>query len=382
MTLRMGRIAAVLLMGLFFVMAATAQESPGEGAPEDGADPAAGGTAAIEGPPGAWDFSIFPGFFVTPETGFGGGGGLIINRLQSENSPEMRQSAIAFATFYTEKRQSIVSMAPDLYFNGDNWNLSAEVSYMNFPNTLFGIGNDTPEDSEEDYTLESSSLGVRVLRRTLRSLYLGASYAVERGHILKKESGRLLDNENLPGFNGGLRSGAGLIVSWDSRNNTFYPTKGSWYLFGGEVYGGGLGSDFTYETIQVNLRRYITLRPAHILAGQVLITTAHGEVPFYRLPHLGEHLRGYYAGRYQDNAMAVAQVEYRFPVVSRFSGAVFAGAGDVSDGLEAYRLRDLKYAAGLGARYAMNEAEKINLRLDFGYGRHGGEMYIAFLEAF
>jgi hypothetical protein len=60
----------------------------------------------------------------------------------------------------------------------------------------------------------------------------------------------------------------------------------------------------------------------------------------------------------------------------------FAGVGDVFKKQSDLKFENLKYSVGAGLRFVINPAERLNLRLDYGYGKEGGYFYILVAEAF
>jgi hypothetical protein len=109
-----------------------------------------------------------------------------------------------------------------------------------------------------------------------------------------------------------------------------------------------------------------------------------GNPPYSSLSLMGGEslMRGYYLGRYRDNHMLALQVEYHSPQWKRAGVVVFTGLADVAARFNDFRLRDLKYSVGFGLRYMINPEEKINLRLDFGFGKESFGVYMKILEAF
>ncbi len=101
---------------------------------------------------------------------------------------------------------------------------------------------------------------------------------------------------------------------------------------------------------------------------QVYGDFAWGNVPFQYLPAMGGNdvLRGYYKGRYRDNNLLVAQLEYRFPIYKWLKGSMFGSAGDVSDEIDEMRIKEVKISYGLGLRARVNPAN-VHLRFDIGF---------------
>ena len=93
-------------------------------------------------------------------------------------------------------------------------------------------------------------------------------------------------------------------------------------------------------------------------------------------------MRGYYEGRYRDKNMIVFQMEHRMPVWWRFGMVGFLGFGDVSDTIRNFALKEFKHSIGFGIRYLLNPEEKLNIRLDYAFGKDTSGFYITWFEAF
>lgn len=151
-------------------------------------------------------------------------------------------------------------------------------------------------------------------------------------------------------------------------------------------YNEALGSDYTFTRFFLDLRAYFEPIRTHALAVQGFTNLMSGNVPFHMLSVLGQVgeqnlMRGYYMGRFRDNNISVLQTEYRMSVWWRFGLAVFAAAGEVSHTVNGFNLNQLKYTYGAGIRYQIDTKEKINLRLDFGFGKNASGFYLTIGEA-
>jgi hypothetical protein len=60
----------------------------------------------------------------------------------------------------------------------------------------------------------------------------------------------------------------------------------------------------------------------------------------------------------------------------------FFGVGDVTPELSALRLTELKYSIGAGVRFVLDAKEKLNVRMDIGFGKDTAGLYFAIEEAF
>jgi outer membrane protein assembly factor BamA len=330
------------------------------------------------------DWVGFPIIFYTPDTKWAVGASGSYYYRPSNSDTATRPSNIGATLIYTQRKQIIAAFGFDLYSRNNADNPSGGIFYLKFPDTFYGIGNSASADSAEDYTHRLISLGLSFRKQVQPNLYLGIQYELDDDKLIKVEEDGLLAKGTILGSKGGTASGAGISVNWDSRNNLFFPTTGGLYGFSATFFAGALGSDFDFTRYNLSLRKYIPVFSSHVLAFQAEMSFRTGDPPFLLLAHLGGEgiLRGYAANRYLGKNLLAGQVEYRMPLWRRFGVAGFAGYGDVADKLSRFEISNFKYSFGWGIRYLFNRDEKINLRLDFGYGKNSSEFYVSLTEAF
>ena len=329
-------------------------------------------------------FVILPVFFYSPETKLAGGAGWIYSFRRGGGVPSARPSTIQSLLIYTQKNQIISVVDTETYWSEEAYRLDAETGYTKFPDLFHGIGPETGDFMEEDYTDETFLLGINLRRRISRALRLGVLYDFLHISMTETEDGGLLESGVIPGSRGGDVSGVGVLADWDTRDNIFNPSKGSYHLFSATFFGSGLGGDFTFDRYYLDLRKYVSLGGSSVLAMQGVGHFTSGDVPFQMLPMVGGDslLRGYYEGRYRDAHAAVVQAEYRRRLTDRWGLTAFAGAGTVASDPDAFRLDTTKPSGGLGVRYMFSRSEGINVRLDVAFGKDSSGFYINAGEAF
>ena len=335
------------------------------------------------GKPSMKSFNIvgFPVILYQPETSLMFGGGSAVTIRKKNERANARPDNINVFAIYTLKNQIALNINPDFYLNEENWELRVLMSYQKYPDTFFGIGNSNSEDDAEDFTTEDIMIQPWLIHRVYKNLRIGMLYDFKKTNVLEIEENGLLSEQKLRGINGSLLSGFGPVLDWDTRNNIFYPSKGSWFQFYCAFYRNWLGSDFEYESYTLDFRHYFCLPNSHILAVQLFGASLNGEITFNEFARLA-NLRGINGSRFRDRKMVFAQIEYRYPIYKRFSGVVFSAIGDVMNNVKDYDIRDLKYSVGLGLRFALNPDERINLRFDVGISRYGINPYFQLSEAF
>jgi outer membrane translocation and assembly module TamA len=164
----------------------------------------------------------------------------------------------------------------------------------------------------------------------------------------------------------------------------FSAYTGSYHLVNLKFFGPSLGSDFAYTRLSVDLRQFFEVAPRNILGVQATGLFIDGTPAFHKNAELGgtSMMRGYIQGRYNDNNLLAAQVEYRFPIWSLLSGAVFGAAGEVARSLNGFDLPNVKLAYGGGVRFTFQKEERLLLRIDYGVAKGSAGLYLSAGEAF
>ena len=296
-----------------------------------------------------------------------------------------RTSNLQGLVLYTLRHQFVAAISGSIYFPGEKWILSEQLSYSYFPDKFWGLGKTTPYTNEEPYSFKQFYFYLHPQRLLSRNLFLGFRYEYQRVWDIQYDSGGLFDKEDVVGRYPYHVSGLGISFSYDSRNNAFSPDRGSMMQFYYSHFDPLFGSNYRYSNFVLDLRKFLKLYKQQVLAMQAYGFFNGGEVPLRSLASLGgsNMMRGYYNGRYRDKNMFVIQSEYRFPLFWRLGAVVFGDCGNVGSSLSDLGFDYLKYSFGGGLRVALNKAEKLNLRLDYGVShRSSNGFYLQLGEAF
>lgn len=322
-----------------------------------------------------------PVVFYTPETSAGLGGGLTLTFPRGEPHEHLRPNSLQTFGLYSLKNQYMFFLSPEVHSHDDAWRFRPIFMFSYYPDTFYGIGRDVSKDDEEDFTTETVVIRPQLLRRVHSHWNAGLFLKWKRTDVVEIEDDGQLVQRDLPGVDGSRFVGLGPILEWDSRDQLFYPTRGSWHQLTAEFYRDGMGSDHDYERYTLDLRHYRSFRENHVVAGQLTATTLSGEIAFNEFARI-DIMRGILASRYRDRHAVSAQVEYRFPLYKRLSGVTFVSAGDVMNRWSDLDPGELKFAGGAGLRFQLNPRDRINMRLDIGIGSDGVFPYFRMLEAF
>ena len=298
----------------------------------------------------------------------------------------MLPSKVTFGAWYSTNKQYKITLNPIFYFMRNDLYFSMPTHFGHFVDKFWGIGNNTPETGNEQYTMDviSLSLGVQLPPLWFAADRTGIIVDYDKTDIVDKQNNEILKEDAVLGSNGGEIIGLGTDLVWDTRDNLFFPNTGGYQYFKITVYPSAW-SDFSYYSFELDVRHYNAFSPDHVLAGNFYFAGVSGNTPFYKLPALGGQyrMRGYFEGRYRDNLYSMLQLEYRQYFWWKFGFVAFAGVGDVAEDLQKFTLKDLKYSFGLGIRFLFNKEQKVNLRMDIGIGQDGNSgLYFGIEEAF
>jgi outer membrane protein assembly factor BamA len=326
----------------------------------------------------------------TPETHFGIGALGVM--LWKSHHPEIktRTSNAELLFLYTSRHQIIFIPRYTIFTRGEKFMLEGfGEELIDFRDNYYGVGDKTPSSNREIISYDVLGWENRVGHRIIKNkhLFAGLETRIIRYFNIKTEPGSLLKSEMTSGYQGSTSIGFGPSMTWDERDNVVNPSKGFYWDMRYSFYSKDIGSTNEYHRVIIDFRKYFLLNSAkhRILAFQVFNNFVKGDAPFKELAELGgpRVLRGYYRGRFRDNYLSAFQAEYRMPLYKRLGMVAFAGVAKVYNP-ESVNLEGLHTSWGAGLRYTINKKERLNLRLDWGYGDRDrpGYFYLGFAESF
>jgi len=330
-------------------------------------------------------FNGYPYAFYSPETEFAvGAGGIYV--FHTAKDGVTNPSKIGFGGYYSTLKNYKISINPAFYYFENKLFLKAPVSYGFFVDKYWGQGDDTSETGNESYSRQdfSASLYIQSPPKVFAADRSGLVIDYNSTEIVDRKDNQYLNDSTLIGVNGGAILGFGLDLTWDSRDNIFFPNSGGYQYFK-FLYYAPIIDDYKFLDIELDVKQYWAIKPDQVIAANFYLKSVSGDVPFYKVSALGgsQRMRGYFYGRYRDNAYAMFQAEYRQYFWKKFGFVVFGGVGNVAERLVDYDFNTLKYSYGGGLRYLFNKEQKINLRMDIGIGQDGNTgIYFGIEEAF
>jgi len=336
----------------------------------------------------AWSVVPLPVFGYSPDSGLllGARGVFAWPPAGASNDPALGDNTANVGVTYGTAGIFSVPLSVSLILRDGYVRPSASVSGKRAQGGFFGVGPDSKTEDIERFTdLEFRGEG-QVLFRVAPKLSSGPRIVWLYKDIQEREADGLLASGRISGGATTHHVGIGGEVEWNTRDNANAPSSGGLGRVEVEWYPGAFEfaeSHDGFALASAEYSRYQGIWLNHVIAGQLKVDAGFGDVAFFELPGRGgsSDLRGYSFDRFRDMWSFLLQGEYRFPIWWRFSGVVFAGAGQVAPTPGELRVSQLPFAAGAGVRVAVTRSGQ-KVRADVAYGREGVKFYVSFGEAF
>jgi hypothetical protein len=169
-------------------------------------------------------------------------------------------------------------------------------------------------------------------------------------------------------------SGLGLFFEHDSRDNFFTASRG-WKAYAESMfYTPDFGGDREYQTYRAYGFGYLPVGGRLVLGGRADARAARGDVPFYQLPFID--MRGIPISRYQDENVAVVEVELRWNLNARWALLAFAGNGRTWGTSKNFEEGESASAWGAGFRRLVARRLGIYMGIDVAQGPEETAFYI------
>lgn len=332
-------------------------------------------------------FKVLPILTYSPETSLGIGGGFVFNWDYKNASTETNSSLAQSFFYYTLNHQIDWTSLFELFTNENKFFFSGKIGYIKFPQYYYGVGNDLIEEEKEKFTFSQFYLDLRNRVKVTKGFYVGIDYYFNTNYnVAWKEDSRFSNDPFYIGTNGYVLSGVGPEIAFDTRDYPFNPDKGSFFSASMLIFSDVLGSEYNYNSYQLDFRQYIpvNIKKHWVIAVNIYGLFAKGDVPFNRLPALGNSqiMRGYYSGRFRDHNYIAMQLEWRMPLWKFIGLRTWVGTGQVAAQINQFHMSGFKPNVGVGIRLEFDKKSRSSVRLDQGFGENQDGFYLKINEAF
>lgn len=303
-----------------------------------------------------------------PTIGTGLAAALLYLWPQKEDAPASPTSMSGVGALYTSSSSWAAALFHEGYYAGDRFRLSGALGYGDFNLDFFGIGADSIfQNNPVEYEAAGIFFDPQArfqLPFISKDLFLGVKFFYLDLDVTFKLSGidPRLPDPNLPGKTVGL----GPILTYDSRDNENWPSKGNWLDVTVLDFDDKLGSDFDYQDYTLKWEQNFTLTDSTVLQYRFDGQYVDGNAPFYELPYI--NLRGFARGQFAADLAMTLQGQLRWDVADKWSVMFFGGGGRVGDDLSDLGNNSTEFAGGTGFRYMIDSKSKLNIGADFAFG--------------
>ena len=156
----------------------------------------------------------------------------------------------------------------------------------------------------------------------------------------------------------------------DTRDNVYEPTTGARASLSAEF--AGLGGDFNYQKYIAGDAHYLKAGRSQVFVLRGQYGISKGSLSEYSQFRVGgqDTIRGYREDQFRGTRMALVSAEYRFPIVSKVTGALFTDYGGAWN--SGFMPENLHASVGIGLGLNTPIGP---LRLDYGRGSQGGRVH-------
>jgi outer membrane protein assembly factor BamA len=310
-----------------------------------------------------------------PAVGYGAAGGLaFINQPLGEAQAPYDRPNITFVGGLGTENGSWGVVAGDVrHWLDDRVQTMAGVVYASVNLDFFGIGqNSLLANDPLRYNLEPKGGMFQGKYRLGDSrLWAGLGYAFA---ITTVEFEAPAGTPGLPDFSSESNVG-GLTPSltFDTRDNMFTPTRGTYAEVSAGLFSKALGGDDEFQRVRLIAMQFIPLHSRLYLGFRGEAAASFGDEPFYLRPFI--YLRGAPVMRYQGEETAQIEAEVRWQFWKRYSLVGFVGGGAAWNDFSRFENTQTVVTGGTGVRYELARKYGIHMGLDVAFGPNNTAVY-------
>ncbi len=176
--------------------------------------------------------------------------------------------------------------------------------------------------------------------------------------------------------------GGGFFAMFDSRDVITSPYRGVYLRLEQQWFPAALGSSESFNRTELYFDYYHKLWKGAVLAFDLYSQVNSENAPWTMLGEMGGpyRMRGYYQGQYRDKGVLEVQLELRQRIYGRNGMTAWIGAGNVFPTYREFKISQTLPNYGIGYRWEFKK--RVNVRLDYGFGKDQRGFIFNINEAF
>jgi len=296
---------------------------------------------------------------------------------QSEEEKKLQPASVtAAAGLYTSNDSRAFALVQQNYWKNNKWRFTGVVGGADLRLSLLTFDQSAGEQSV-DWRINGAFLYAKIARRFKGNWYGGVLTRLIDGNQGIEIATSTVDFDT----GSDVRSaGLGAFAEYDSRNNPLNSSSGRYFKIDALFNDEAIGSDATYQSFGATYRSYHRLTDSVVLAWELQGCKRGGTAPLWDACIV--KLRGFSATDYLGKVSGSGQIEARWQLSERWGIAGFAGTGYVGSSFNDVREREAIPSYGVGLRFTVLKAKKINLRVDYARSTDSDAIHVSVGEAF
>jgi hypothetical protein len=256
-------------------------------------------------------------------------------------------------------------------FNDDKIRYAGALMYANMNIDFYNLGSIDLSDRPIEINMNGWGIINRVLFRMGKSdIFIGPQYGY--ASIADKVNLNSLDNPVIPELPDKITrdyttifSAIGLLVNYDSRDNTISPSKGFYGGFKLNYNATWLGATDHFANLDAFFYAYIPINKWLSSIYHFEYDAVGDDAPFYVKPYLD--LRGAPVMYYQGNMTALVETQWRALIYKNVGVIGFVGTGKAFDSFSEFADDQWVVNYGTGLRYVLQKAFNTRVGVDFAW---------------
>ena len=318
-------------------------------------------------------FACIPGIGYTLTTGLTA---VVSNNLSfylGDHAKTYLSSITTNAEFSLFDHQIIVPVELNIWSKNNELNWLGDYRYLHFPSNTFGLGPNSHLSNADLIDYDYLRFYQECLKKCSTHQFIGAGYNLDY-HYNMTELGKGDFQQYNQYASATTSSGLLLHYLYDGRINVNTPQPGHYVSIALRMNLQALGSSTDWQSLQIDLRKYIRLSPHSdntLALWSYTWLTFGGKVPYFELPSTGWDTyssigRGYIQGRFRGGNLVYLEAEYRFGITKNglLGGVVFLNTQSVSNPAS-YQFQNIIPGEGVGLRFKVNKHSVVNFCVDY-----------------
>lgn len=306
-------------------------------------------------------------------------------------------STANFAPYFNFNRRFGLPLRSTISLKDNAWIIQGDIRFLVYPQYTWGLGTSHTDNEKEWVNYKYIRFYQAGLKRVSEHMFIGMGYDLDYHFNIGGDSG--VNLQQFTGYQYGLSgnslsSGLTFNFLYDTRNRYAYPFSGSFLYVVYRVNPGFLGNTNSWQSIFVDMRKYIPLNKPSKPDQQNLLTfwsflwwNFSNYTPYLDLPSTGwdeynRSARGFDQNRYRGKALYYFETEYRRDITNNglFGFVLFSNINTVSG--SGTMFQSWHPAGGLGLRVKFSKVSHSNFAVDYAFSRGYRTVLFNFSETF